>query len=130
MHIANGTNINLPGTSVLDAMLRLAAAAAAANVNWIAYLRVASPAVSRIRRSHRRDRAVSAVALACAHPHDGVPTTTTRVRSLGTPIVHAVATTGRRVRYSGDTVRRATGKPTTAKYAQTAHPRVAAAARV
>jgi len=80
----------LPGESVLDdAMLRLAAADAAASVNWTACLRLASAAVPRVRRSHLRERAVSTVAFARAQPHDGVPTTTTRVRSLGTPIVHA-----------------------------------------
>jgi len=72
-----------------DAMLRLAAADAAASVNWTACLRLASAAVPRIRRSHLRERAVSTVAFARAQPQDGVPTTTTRVRSLGTPIVHA-----------------------------------------
>lgn len=46
--------------------------------------------VPRIGWSHRRARAVSTVAFARAQPH-GVPTTTTRVRSLGTPIVHAGA---------------------------------------
>lgn len=40
-----------------------------------------------VLRSHRRERAVSTVAFARAQPHDGVSTTTTRVRSLGTPIV-------------------------------------------
>lgn len=70
-------------------MLRLAAADAAASVNWTACLRLASAAVPRVRRSHLRERAVSTVAFARAQPHDGVPTTTTRVRSLGTPIVHA-----------------------------------------
>lgn len=72
-----------------DAMLRLAAADAAASVNWTACLRLASAAVPRVRRSHLRERAVSTVAFARAQPQDGVPTTTTRVRSLGTPIVHA-----------------------------------------
>lgn len=71
-------------------MLRLAAADAAASVNWTACLRLASTAVPRVRRSHLRERAVSTVAFARAQPHDGVPTTTAaRVRSLGTPIVHA-----------------------------------------
>lgn len=70
-------------------MLRLAAADAAASVNWTACLRLASAAVPRVRRSHLRERAVSTVAFARAQPQDGVPTTTTRVRSLGTPIVHA-----------------------------------------
>lgn len=92
---------HLPGKSVLDdamlgleaaddAMLGLEAAGAAANVNFTAsYLRLASAVVPRVRRSHLRDRAVSTVAFARAQPHDDVPTTTTRVRSLGTPIVHA-----------------------------------------
>jgi len=99
---------HLPGDSVLDdAMFRLVDADAAANVNWTACLRLASAAVPRVRRSHLRERAVSTVAFARAQPQDGVPTTTTRVRSLGTPIVHAgvlrcvtvtvaVTTTGRR----------------------------------
>jgi len=70
-------------------MFRLLDAAAAANVNWTACFRLASAAVPRVRRSHLRERAVSTVAFARAQPQDGVLTTTTRVRSLGTPIVHA-----------------------------------------
>lgn len=75
----------LPGASGLindDAMLRPASA------EWAAYWRATSAAVPWVRWSHLRERAVSTVAFARAHPH-GVPTTTTRVRSLGTPIVHA-----------------------------------------
>lgn len=69
-------------------------AGAGASVKWTAcLLRETSVApVPRIRRSHLREREVSTVAIARAQSHDdGVPTTTTRVRSLGTPIVYAGA---------------------------------------
>lgn len=82
-----------PGVSVLDVMFRLAEAAASAK--WTACLlreQTSAAPVPRIRRSHLRERAVSTVAFARVQPHDdGVPTTTTRARSLGTPIVHADA---------------------------------------
>lgn len=96
---------HLPVASVLDAMLpRPVAAAAPAMASWTVYLRAAvvCAAMPRIRRSHFRQRAASTVALERVQLHDGVPTTTTRVRwSLGTPIVHVFAvrwSTGKRAR--------------------------------
>jgi len=134
--------------SVLDAIFRLATAAAAARTKLTTYLRLTSIAVPRVRRSRRHERAVSTNRLVGVHPHDGVPTTTTRVRSLGTPIVHSVgfrcvtetganlraptrfdagnATTGRTAGKPTATTERTAGKPTATVSAAAATAAVAA----
>lgn len=83
-HIVGG---HLPGEFgfTLYAMVRLA------SVEQTTYWRKEFVTVTRVRRSHLRERVVFTVAFARTHPHDVPATTTTCVRwSLGTPIVHAV----------------------------------------